>query len=141
MRSVLIVEDNDDLRLIYTRVFRKANFDVRLACDGIEGIAALVKHLPDVVIMDVNMPRMTGLEVLAHIRREATMRMVKVIMVSSNAVAMGTPEGELADLFLQKPISVHELITMTRRLLGDTGNLEAPSDPPAQPIATTNASA
>lgn len=116
-RKVLIAEDNLDLRNIFSRVFAHHNFQVEVACDGIEAINQLAENCPDVLILDINMPHLNGLEVLTHIRQTPYLRTLKVIIVTGNSVAIDHPDAQQADLLLVKPISVNELITMVQRLI------------------------
>ena len=119
-RRVLIAEDNPDLRRIFTHVFQHHQFSVEIAVDGAEALAFLAANQPpDVMILDVNMPRLNGLEVLAYIRQTPHLEALKVIVVTGNSVAMDHPDAQHADLFLLKPISINELITMARRLIAD----------------------
>lgn len=119
-RRVLIAEDNPDLRQIFAHVFLHHRFVVEMARDGAEAMACLAdQQPPDVMILDVNMPHLSGLEVLAYIRQTPHLKALKVIVVTGNSVAMDHPDAQQADLFLLKPISINELITMTRRLIAD----------------------
>ncbi len=119
-RRVLIAEDNPDLRQIFARVFLHHHFVVEMARDGAEAMACLAdQQPPDVMILDVNMPHLSGLEVLAYIRQTPHLKALKVIVVTGNSVAMDHPDAQQADLFLLKPISINELIIMTRRLIAD----------------------
>ncbi len=117
-RRVLIAEDNPDLRQIFTHVFQHHRFSVEIAVDGAEALAFLAaSQPPDVLILDVNMPRLSGLEVLAYIRRTPHLKALKVIVVTGNSVAVDHPDAQHADLFLIKPININELITMASRLI------------------------
>jgi CheY-like chemotaxis protein len=116
-KTVLVVEDNNDLRAIFTRTFARRAFEVLTACDGLQAMTMLSKHAPDLVILDINMPHMSGLEVLQNIRAN-TEQHIPVIIVSGNPIAANTPEGQAADLVLLKPVSVTELVSFAHRLLG-----------------------
>lgn len=118
MKRVLIAEDNVNLRSIFEIAF-EAWFDVHLAEDGQAAIDHLLQDVPDVLVLDVNMPRVTGLEVLAFVRQELHQHDVKVILVTGNIVAMTDNHAQAADLVLVKPVSVEELVTLTNRLAGD----------------------
>ncbi len=116
-RKVLIVEDNPDLRNIFSRIFAHHNFEVQTAQDGMEALERLADSCPDVLILDINMPRLNGLDVLSYIRQTPFFRTLKVIVVTGNSVAIDHPDAQQADLLLVKPISVNELITMAQRLI------------------------
>lgn len=116
-RKVLIVEDNPDLRNIFSCIFTHHKFEVQTAQDGMEALECLADSRPDVLILDINMPHLNGLEVLSYIRQTPFLRTLKVIVVTGNSVAIDHPDAQQADLLLVKPISVNELITMAQRLI------------------------
>jgi len=118
VRKVLIAEDNPDLRNIFSRIFLHHHFQVEVAQNGMEALDLLADSRPDVLILDINMPHMSGLEVLSYIRQTPFLRALKVIIVTGNSVAIDHPDAQKADLLLIKPISVNELITMVERLIG-----------------------
>ena len=118
-KRVLIAEDDKELRTIFARIFSRREFDVHLAADGKETLAALEQMLPDILILDVNMPYISGLDVLAYIRANHNMENLKVIVVTGNATANQSPEASLADLFLIKPVNTHDLVVLAQRLLED----------------------
>jgi CheY-like chemotaxis protein len=117
LKKVLIVEDNPDLRFIFARTFDRRHFSVHVAVDGVEAIESLQAELPDILILDVNMPRLSGFDVLRYVRSNPRTRNIKVVMVTGNAMAMQSPEAEEADLLLIKPINIADLITLAQRLL------------------------
>jgi DNA-binding response OmpR family regulator len=87
-RTILIVEDDLAISRIYQGLFRMEGFEVQLAQDGIEAIDRLSDGKPDIVLLDLMLPRKNGVEVLKHIRSQAALRDLPVI-VFSNAY-MGT---------------------------------------------------
>jgi CheY-like chemotaxis protein len=117
MKRVLIIEDNSDLRGIFSLLFHHKHFEVCEATDGTEALEFLTHTVPDVIILDINMPKLSGLDVLKQIRQNPATAHTKVIVVTGNYLARQKPEAELADLFLVKPISIHELIVFAQRLL------------------------
>lgn len=87
-KSVLIVDDNDDLRVIFAHAFSPEYFDVRTASDGREAIAQIDEAPPDVVILDVNMPNVSGIEVLRYVRETPRDKNIKVILVTGNTLVL-----------------------------------------------------
>src|ERR1700694_3772338 len=69
VKRMLIAEDNYDLRRIFAKVFSNKHFDVHVVVDGREAISTLEQIMPDILLLDVNMPHVSGLEVLAHVRQ------------------------------------------------------------------------
>lgn len=116
-KKVLVVDDNPDLRAIFARAFDRRHFAVQVAVDGGEAIEHLKTELPDVLILDLNMPKVSGFDVLNYVRQNQNTKDVKVIIVTGNCMAMQAPEAEFADLLLIKPVSIIDLITFAQRLI------------------------
>ena len=117
LKQVLIAEDRPDLRKIFGHVFNKQHFNVRMAADGIEALEALRIQTPDILVLDINMPNLSGLEVLTYVRQQQSLKDIKVIVVTGNSLAVQYPEVGSADLFLVKPVNLSELVTFAQRLL------------------------
>ena len=97
---ILIVEDEPTIRQTVGQILESLGYEVLTARDGLDGLHALSKSLPDVIISDLNMPRMTGCEFLAVVR-ERFPHVATIAM--SGAQSIGEmPLGVLADVFLQK---------------------------------------
>jgi CheY-like chemotaxis protein len=124
LKKVLIVDDNPDLRVIFARTFDRRHFSVHVAVDGVEAIESMEKELPDVLILDLNMPRMSGFEVLKFVRQNQKTKDIKVVIVTGNAMAMRAPETEHADLLLVKPVNIGDLITLAQRLVPSQAALQ-----------------
>ncbi|MDZ4764529.1 MAG: response regulator [Chloroflexota bacterium] len=116
MKQILIVDDHADLRTIFEHVFRKHGYDVTVAVDGEQALEAIEANAPDLIVMDVNMPKRSGLDVLRQIRATPHLRHIKVMLVTGNYLVSQSPEIDLADLVLIKPIGIHELIELAQRL-------------------------
>lgn len=116
MINILIAEDNKDLRTIFTRVFSRPPFLVSAVEDGQEVINHLQKAQPDVIILDINMPNVSGLEVLTYLRDNPGPKKAKVIVVTGNHLTQYREEAELADMFLIKPVDVFVLTKFAERL-------------------------
>jgi CheY-like chemotaxis protein len=117
MKRVLIAEDNPDLRFIFSTVFDQEGFETTTVFDGRDAIRVLSESLPDILVLDVNMPHISGLEVLSFIHKHEGSQSLKVILVTSDPNAQYLKEASYADLFLVKPVSVPALVTLARRLL------------------------
>jgi CheY-like chemotaxis protein len=97
---VLIVEDEPTIRQIVGQILESVGYEVLTARDGLDGLHALSKSLPDVIISDLNMPRMTGAEFLAVVRQRFPH--IATIAMSGGYSTGEIPVGVLADGFLQK---------------------------------------
>ena len=116
---VLCADDDEDILSLVTLRLERAGFDVARAGDGEEAIETARALRPAVVVLDVMMPRLTGLEVLAALRADASFEDVKVVLLSARVqegdIARGLDAG--ADAYLAKPFRADELVTAIQGLL------------------------
>ncbi len=97
---VLIVDDDAVFREIASEILPAHGYDVRCVEDGFEALNSLKSALPDLIIADLNMPRMSGFELLSVVRRRFPQ--IPVIAVSGEFTGPEIPAGVLADVFLEK---------------------------------------
>src|SRR5579884_3282868 len=120
---VLVVDDEADIRNSVRRGLQAQDFDVETAVDGIDGLAKIERWRPDVVLMDLAMPRMGGIRAIQELR---TWSEVPVIVLS----VMGEEEEKVraldvgADDYLTKPFGIQELVARIRA--GRGGDLSQP---------------
>ncbi len=81
--NVLVVDDHSDIRLIYSRILRDAGYDVQSARDGSEALQQVEKLPPDLILLDVFMPVMNGVEFLEHLRHKSTHQSIPVVLMSA----------------------------------------------------------
>jgi CheY-like chemotaxis protein len=117
---VLIADDEPSMRLLVRATIESDQYEVLEASDGDEAWAMIKEHKPSVVLLDVQMPGRTGLEVLAMIRSDPELASTRVIMLTAKAlkadVEVGITAG--ADLYLTKPFSPLDLLTRVDEALG-----------------------
>jgi DNA-binding response OmpR family regulator len=114
---VLIAEDNRELQRILTDLFTMMNFKVQTASDGRQALQCLEGELPDLVLLDVNLPRVSGLEVLRYIREEAHTHHIRTVLLTGNIQTVVQPEAKLAHALLIKPVDIHELMQTVHRVM------------------------
>jgi DNA-binding response OmpR family regulator len=85
MRRVLVIDDEADVRLLYRVNLRHAGFEVLEADDGERGIAAALEHLPDVVVLDLMMPRVDGFDVLRALRTHPDAIEMPVLVLTADS--------------------------------------------------------
>lgn len=83
-RKILLIDDDRDIAFGAALRLRSAGYDTLLACDGFEGVAGARANRPDVILLDVRMPRMDGFQVLAELRKESDTKLIPVIMLSAS---------------------------------------------------------
>lgn len=121
--KVLVVDDEEDYRLIMKDVLGSAGFDLRMANDGDEGLKALAGYKPDVILLDWMMPQMDGEAFVQKLRTTEGMKDVPVIMLT----VMQTSDDELealhfgVDDFIVKPFQAEDLLARIRAVLRRTG--------------------
>ncbi len=125
--KVLIVDDENDIREVIAAYLEKEGFQVVAAADGVQALRVAREQQPDVIILDIMLPKMNGLEVLSTLRRESD---VYVIMLTAKTEEVDKLVGLNmgADDYLTKPFSPRELVARVnaamRRLTGSTAEDE-----------------
>ena len=84
-KRILVVEDGITMRMFYQDVLGRAGFVVEEAANGVEGLEKALLGGFDLMIVDINMPKMDGYELLSRIRREPTLRATPVVTISTEA--------------------------------------------------------
>jgi CheY-like chemotaxis protein len=100
LASILIVDDDNNLRCALADIFADCGYTVRTAADGFAALAEMKSELPDVLISDLNMPTMSGFELLSVVR--SRFPEVGVIAMSGAYSGNGVPRGVAADVFYPK---------------------------------------
>jgi len=120
MKTVLVVEDEASLASTLSYNFRKNGFHVMQAADGVEGLQAARTGKPDVIVLDLMLPRMDGIEVTRRLRADSD---VPIIMLTAKSEEFDKVVGlEIgADDYLTKPFSMRELMARVRALLRRSG--------------------
>ncbi|MFN4200830.1 MAG: response regulator [Fervidobacterium gondwanense] len=118
---VLVVDDSDVLRKITVFNLKKIGFDVEEAIDGIDGLEKMKTWQPDVVILDIMMPRMDGFTVLKEMRRDENIKDIPVIVLTAKG---GQDDEQIAlslgaKKVLTKPFSPTQLIEEVRSLVNE----------------------
>jgi chemosensory pili system protein ChpA (sensor histidine kinase/response regulator) len=120
--QVMIVDDSLTVRKITSRLLAREGFDVITAKDGVDAIELLEEHTPDVILLDIEMPRMDGFEFTRTIKADSRHSHIPIIMITSRTAekhrSMARELG--VDLYLGKPFQEEELLRNLREMLALT---------------------
>lgn len=111
----MVVEDDEDLSAIFCEALNAAGFETEIVRNGRLAIERLGVIAPDVVILDMHLPLVSGSEILKYIRSEKRLAFTNVVVTTADAI-MGEQMRESADFVLIKPISFGQLRDLTARL-------------------------
>ncbi len=115
--TALVIEDDIDLSTIFTEAMQTAGFEVETIRDGSKAQARLAEAIPDLIILDLHLPNVSGKEILAQIRADARLAKARIILATADArLADMLDETEKDLLVLVKPISFGQLRDLARRL-------------------------
>lgn len=116
---ILLIDDEDDILDLLTFNLKRANYEVIRAKDGNSGLEAMVKHLPNLVVLDLMLPGLDGYGVFQEMRSDARLRNIPVIMLTAKAELVDRIAGLKlgADDYLTKPFSPRELVLRVQALL------------------------
>jgi len=117
--TILVVDDEPDILGLLEFKLKREGYIVLTATDGLRGLAVAQTHLPDVIVLDIMMPKMDGFEVLDHLKRGENTAHIPVIMLTAKAQSADIARGAIsgADLYLTKPFDPDDLMAAIRRVL------------------------
>lgn len=121
--SILIADDEPNIVLSLEFVLQEAGYRVRVARDGQEALDALAGEVPDLILLDVMLPRLSGFDVCQRIRANPAWRGMRVVMLSAKGregeVQKGLALG--ADAYVTKPFAIKDLLAEVARQLKSGG--------------------
>jgi len=130
-KRILAVDDNGVMRGIYSRVLGEAGYEMSMARDGAEALKILEAEEPDLVLMDVEMPKLSGWEVLAIMRNRVEWQHVPVIMATGLLEPSATELASLPrhECYVTKKITGKELLELVERVLAAGSAAQAAREP------------
>jgi two-component system, cell cycle response regulator DivK len=119
MAVILLVDDNDDQREIYRKVLEHRGHACHTAPDGRLGIAMAQELAPNIIILDIGMPGMSGWGVIALLKASPATASIPIIAVTAHALPEDEAHAQTAgfDGYLRKPIEPMEVVVVVERLL------------------------
>ena len=111
-KKILVVDDEPDILALVTARLVKAGYQVAVASDGLEGLDKAEKERPDLILVDISMPRMNGFQMVQFIRADASLQEIPVIVITATRQKDEAAWREQVgvDLFILKPFEAKELI-------------------------------
>lgn len=119
MPRILLVEDNETNRDMLTRRLSRRGYEVVIATDGLEGVDRAASEMPDLILMDMSLPRIDGWEATQRIKAALATRKIPVIALTAHAMA-GDREKAIAagcDDYDSKPVEIERLVGKIQALL------------------------
>lgn len=121
MAVVLVVDDSMLIRHTVCRYVEERGFQVDSAVNGADALERLCARRPDLIITDLNMPRMTGTELITHLKEKAETAEIPVVVLAAKRTSSSAPEEQRADFVIYKDIDIEsQLKRVLAATLGDT---------------------
>jgi DNA-binding response OmpR family regulator len=118
-RRILIVDDEPNIVISLEFLMKKEGFEVAIATDGEEALAQVASFAPDLVLLDVMMPKKSGFEVCETLRADPSLAGMRIVFLTAKGrdteVAKGLAIG--ADAYITKPFSTKDLVARVKSLL------------------------
>jgi chemosensory pili system protein ChpA (sensor histidine kinase/response regulator) len=110
--TVMVVDDSITVRKVTTRLLERNDMQVITAKDGVDAVSVLQDHVPDIMLLDIEMPRMDGFELATHMRNEARLKEIPIIMITSRTGDKHRRRAEEIGVqrYLGKPYQEHDLL-------------------------------
>lgn len=118
--TILIADDEPNIVLSLEYLLKREGYQVRVARDGQEALEAVQAAPPDLILLDVMLPRLSGFDVCQRIRQDAAGHAVRIVMLTAKGREVERSKGLAlgADAYITKPFSTQELLAQVRQLLG-----------------------
>jgi len=119
MKTILYIEDNEMNRKIVRDLLKRTKYTLVEAHDGEAGVAKALEIRPDLILMDIQLPKMSGMEATRRLRADATIANTPIIAITSFALSGDDQKAKEAGAtaYLAKPYSPFDLLTLIRKLL------------------------
>jgi DNA-binding response OmpR family regulator len=121
-KKILLVDDSSTILMMEKFILRNQAYEIVTASDGEEGVRKALEHRPDLVLLDVIMPKMGGFEACRRLREHDDTRATPIIMVTTRGEANNVEAGWTAGCsdYITKPINSIELLAKVRNFLDDS---------------------
>ena len=119
-KKVLVVEDEPDSRIILSTILKHVGYDVAEAADGIEAVDTAKAYNPDLILLDVSMPRMSGWDACVLLRADEQTAETPVVILTAHAMDLdrGHAIKVGANAFVTKPVEPRKVVETVHHLIG-----------------------
>ena len=119
-KKILVVDDSRTALFMVTTILRKERYELVTACDGEQALEVAAAEHPDLILMDVIMPRKTGFEACRELKRREETKAIPVILVTTRGEGENVEAGFQSGCndYVTKPINAQELLTKVRDHMG-----------------------
>jgi DNA-binding response OmpR family regulator len=120
-KKILIVDDEENIVISLEFLIEQAGYELQIAKNGEEALAQVASFAPDLMLLDVMMPKINGFEVCRRIREMPEGQQLKIIMLTAKGREVEITKGLAmgADTYITKPFSTKELMAQVRQMLND----------------------
>jgi DNA-binding response OmpR family regulator len=120
-KKILIADDEPNIVVSLEFLMRQRGYDVRVVGDGEAALAAVAEFVPDLILLDVMMPRLSGYDVCQKVRENPAWAGIRIVMLSAKGRDVEVTKGMAvgADAYVTKPFSTRELIAKVGEMLGE----------------------
>jgi DNA-binding response OmpR family regulator len=120
MKNILIADDEPNIVISLEFLLQQDGYSVQVARDGNQALEAMARHAPDLVLLDVMLPHLSGFDVCQRIRQNPDWRHVRVVMLTAKGREVEMSKGYAlgADAYITKPFSTKDLLAQIRAQLG-----------------------
>jgi two-component system cell cycle response regulator DivK len=118
-KTILYVEDNEPNRMIVRDLLKRTTYNLIEAYDGEAGVTMALERLPDLILMDIQLPKISGMEAIRRLRAEPATAATPIVAITSFALSGDDKKAKEAGAtaYLTKPYSPFDLLTLIRKML------------------------
>ena len=116
MPLALVIDDNEDIAFLVVKALQMDGFEAQMVTVATEAMQWIADTRPDVIFLDLQMPEVTGADILRAIRNDSALSHTKVIVITANHYMIPSVEP-LADYIMMKPVSIQQLTDLANRIL------------------------
>jgi len=120
-KKILLIEDEELILNLLQRKLEKEGYKVSIARDGKEGLEKMIKNPPDIILLDIVMPRMDGFEVMEEVRKDKNLKMIPIIIISNSGQPVELDRAKklgARDWLIKTEFDPKEVITKIKQQIG-----------------------